>query len=1743
MAFDVTLRDPGSGFDVPLADSGVDKSGSDSTEISSSETSAVFISVSTSDSTQISSSETSSAVELVYVTSSDSTVIGGYVSAQNIPSSASVFNEEETFEGGTTGAAITTGTIFDSVGGSLATTEVNGPLHGSKHGEMNAVSASSAGRINFSTLESIVYIRAYMRFSSFSSGTNTSVITFYDTTSTTTVRASMQIMDTTPTNGMRIRNGTSTVDTSSTSFSDNTWYRIEYSINNTGSTQELRIWGGATIESADTADCIEILTGTYNSGTTGRFALGPIATPGETVLTRVDSVAWSDTGWIGPYGGAAGNNIYESVEDSTEISSSETSSVVISVSTSDSTDISSTESSAFATVSVTGSDSTDISSTESSSITVAVTASDSTILTGTDATSTIIVSTTASDSTVVTGTDATGTLLPMATASDTTDLTGTDASSTIAVSLTTSDSTDIGSAETSATFVARTGTDSTIVTGDETLYWVSPDDDDETFENGSDGASITTGNTNFEIVSGGGNFTFDSANALHGSLGGKVDSTGGSIRGKFRAKGRQTKTYFSGYFKFTGFTNNVKFVELETLPVSNNGVANLWLKQTSGKIEVRNALDGTGTQTATGMTIGTWYRLDFMVDCANNTAELRVYSGANLEATGASYNEHVTIALTEPYIERIMAGHTTSVADVMYMDSLAYSITDWPAPRGSVPESSSDSTVISTTDSGSITLVSVDRSDSTDIGSSETSAFATVAVAGTDSTDISSSEVSAVMVPVTASDGTDISTSEGHDIEVSGSVDSSASDSTIISSTASSAVAVVISASDSTDTASSESSAFATVAVTGTDSTSITVTETDTTQAGVTGTDSTIVSSSETSAITVIITTSDSTIISSSESSSVYSDTLLIRYHERFNGGSNGTSITSGNSLFTLFPGTGTMEFNSDHPMQGGTGGKFVSTNAAQGKRGKIEGLPSRRIWYARFYYYKTGNPSVVDRFVIFETAANAVPPGDDIAGIREEANGNLTLFNGSSWVTANPITSPATGWHRIELKIDRDGALSTLRIWSGANAQSSGTADQEIQVALTDNGNEISVFGIGNYNAANQTRYIDDFAAGDEDWIGPSANIDIETTDSTIISSSESDVTTASITATDSTDISSTETDTTMVSISATDSTVITGDESPTADTASVTGTDSTLISSSDVSATTNQNISIDITDISSAETTSTTASLIASDTTDITGVDVVNQTLVTPVATDSTEIGSTESPEIISSVEASDSTEIGSSESTDIDGDGDVPTSASDSTIISTVETSTRDVWVDTSDSTVISTTESSARVAQTTEDATELTGTDASVLGTALTPYIVASANNNSGTGNASNVTVTIPASATVYHIAYLAVSVNTASNYTGPSGWALVTSENNQNAVYTKVFRKAIVSGDASSTVSFSPTGVGQKWAVNLVIVGNDVGVNTFTSWTGTSGTAFTYDTVTPTANNAMLLGFEAARITSTGSYSVTQPTNRWEEIGDTSMNASASPSMQASSAFRNRYGGSGQATTSDTNGVISASAAQRNAFVLAISGGLVTITSDSTVVSTTESSSTQCPITASDSTVISTSEDKELDVSGTVNVVDFDTGPMDSADSSQSPLVGISSNDTTGLSTTEQSAFATVDVTSADPTEITITEGFDLFSVQTTSDSSEIAAIETSSIDAVGTEREASDETEIGSIETSSIGMQITSSDITDIVSIDHVLNKQTNVAKEISSSTTTGPPIINTTTATSGKTGHQGSIGSRTGSS
>ena len=1392
--------------------------------------------------------------------------------------------EEETYENATVDVAvISAGTIFDSAvtNGGTPTVRTTNPLHGSKHARHVSNAGASMTKLALGTARSLVYARFYMYFDSLPA-TNTTISGWHDTSTTTTVRAGLQLQ---AGGTIRIRNGLTATDTSTTALSTGTWYRFEWEYDYANTTQTLRVWTGANIESSDPADAVELktgvkeLSGTLDTGTTEGWWVGPNDTPGATTVTYdIDSVAWGDADWIGPYDTGV---TPITGTDSTQISSSETAAITNSFS---------------------GTDSTQITSTETASITSSQTNADSTNITSSDVVSQLLSTLNRPDTTDIASTEG-RTILSTLSRTDTTDI-GSSETSSVVVQISSSDSTLISSSETSSILSTLTRTDTTQITSAET--------------------------SSFAQV----NFT-------------RTDST-----------------------------------------------------------------EITGT------------------DASNTTA---TFPGS--DATLISSSETSEVIAT-----------------------------------GSFDKSGSDSTDIGSSETSSV-LVILNRPDTTEITTTEGRSFAQSNFSATDSTQITSAETASILSTLSRTDSTEISSSETSSVVVQ----VTSADSTQITSAETTAIQSTLSRTDSTQITSAETSAIQ-ASLTRTDSTEISSTETSSVSGTVTAFDTTQISSTDSgsTAVTLHVSSSDSTQISSSETSNVdLGGTQLIRHHERFNGGADGVAITSSNSLFTLFPGTGTMEFSSDYPIQGGTGGLFISTTAAQGKRGKIENLVSRRTWYARFYYYKTGNPSGVNRFMIFETSAGAQPPGVDIAGIREEANGNLTLYNGSAWVTGTPISSLANGWHRIEMKVDRDGDLSTLRVWSGANMHSTGTADQEIQVSLTDNGDEISVVGIGNYNAVNHTRYIEDFAVGDQAWIGPSANIDLSATDSTQISSTDSGAITVPISSADSTQISSSETSAIQSTLNRSDSTEITSTDSGSFATVQFTSTDSTQITSADSGSVfvdnpgsdstqigssetsdiqvsgTFQVSSDDSTQISSSETSATTAGITGTDSTQITSSETSSFATVVRSASDTTDIGSTETTSLFVTVTSSDSTQIISSETSEF---GTVIRSAADSTEITGSDSSSFGTVAFTrTDSTEITSSETSSfgQVNFSSSDSTQITSTD-SGLPQAQFP---GSDSTQIGSSETSDVQIS--------------------------GGNDLSSSDSTEiSSAETSSMLVMITSTD---TTQVTGTDAGTFGQVNFT--------RTDSTDIGSAETA-TLSVTLGATDSTEISSSETSDIQTSGAFDVNG--SDATEIGSSETSSlvvtvavSSSDSTQITSTDASSFGQVNFASA-DTTQVTTQEAASVY--------GTVTST-DSTEIASADSGIAIGQFPGADSTIISSSETSDIQVIGTIQ---------------------ITSDDTTEITSSEFSV-QNVQLVRTDATQITSSETASVYGTVASADSTQISSTETESFNDQPITSD--DQTEIGSAETSDlfILIAITSDDNTEISSTDQGFVGEMDIGEVSSRGSTQNP--------------------------
>lgn len=147
------------------------------------------------------------------------------------------------------------------------------------------------------TGQSLLFIRWYLRMSDATPINNFAAITVFSGANT---RAQFQPMTA---GTFRLRNNVTAVATSTSTMADTTYYRFEWKLDYTNTTQTLRYYADNLIH-ADGTNYTEEISGTFNTGTMDGFRFGFVATPGQTMAMNFDNLAYGYTDWIGPHWGS-----------------------------------------------------------------------------------------------------------------------------------------------------------------------------------------------------------------------------------------------------------------------------------------------------------------------------------------------------------------------------------------------------------------------------------------------------------------------------------------------------------------------------------------------------------------------------------------------------------------------------------------------------------------------------------------------------------------------------------------------------------------------------------------------------------------------------------------------------------------------------------------------------------------------------------------------------------------------------------------------------------------------------------------------------------------------------------------------------------------------------------------------------------------------------------------------------------------------------------------------------------------------------------------------------------------------------------------------------------------------------------------------------------------------------------------------------------------------------------------------
>ena len=215
-----------------------------------------------------------------------------------------------------------------------------------------------------------------------------------------------------------------------------------------------------------------------------------------------------------------------------------------------------------------------------------------------------------------------------------------------------------------------------------------------------------------------------------------------------------------------------------------------------------------------------------------------------------------------------------------------------------------------------------------------------------------------------------------------------------------------------------------------------------------------------------------------------------ILFSEDYEGGSNGASITTGNTGFDIVindPAT----FTDAYKMTGLLAGHYLATGVTIRTKNEFADASGLPLVFARGYYRFASYPSAVMRFATLETSPSSDPAGDDIVGLRMEANGRVRVKNGVAFdvsnQTADPI--PLNEWVRMEFGWDESAGTygtATLRIFKGANLHGL-VPDVELAVPLiVAPTNPVTTLAVGVNNSVSVDYVLDSIEVNSVNWVGP---------------------------------------------------------------------------------------------------------------------------------------------------------------------------------------------------------------------------------------------------------------------------------------------------------------------------------------------------------------------------------------------------------------------------------------------------------------------------------------------------------------------------------------------------------------------------------------------------------------------------------------------------------------------------------
>jgi hypothetical protein len=206
----------------------------------------------------------------------------------------------------------TAGDAFDFVTGTVVVADTDVALHGTRSALITTSGASGLLYWDPASPASEIWIRMYFRLAD---ATPASALTILDTNGADGSTAAFDVRVTTGGN-LNIRIPSTSRHTSTTTLTDNTWYRLEiHAVGVDAATDttavDARLFYGANLEGSTPDESFGDSTAYDTAGTAGTFgriSFGVVVS--NTAAMNVDSVGYSDVAWLGSVVPAATTRAY-----------------------------------------------------------------------------------------------------------------------------------------------------------------------------------------------------------------------------------------------------------------------------------------------------------------------------------------------------------------------------------------------------------------------------------------------------------------------------------------------------------------------------------------------------------------------------------------------------------------------------------------------------------------------------------------------------------------------------------------------------------------------------------------------------------------------------------------------------------------------------------------------------------------------------------------------------------------------------------------------------------------------------------------------------------------------------------------------------------------------------------------------------------------------------------------------------------------------------------------------------------------------------------------------------------------------------------------------------------------------------------------------------------------------------------------------------------------------------------------